>query len=156
MCSPVVSLFFHLTLGITHYFHKLLWLSCFCLFSLVTQNKSILLQWVKHSLSVSKQLSLLFTFSNLFLNTSVHPLSCFQKDVHQGHLHWTSNGSSKRLARQRICKFKTSWYTWRVYKFSISHTVHLSKMNFICYWAAQFSGMIRTIWSISQTSLAFN
>ena len=79
MCSPVVSLFFHLTLGITHYFHKLLWLSCFCLFSLVTQNKSILLQWVKHSLSVSKQLSLLFTFSNLFLNTSVHPLSCFKK-----------------------------------------------------------------------------
>lgn len=73
------------------------------------------LQWVKHPLSVSKQLSLLFAFSNISLYTCMHLLSPFQKGLRiGGHLHWTSNGSSERLAPQRTCQFKTPWYTWRV------------------------------------------
>lgn len=79
MYSSVVSLPFNLTSGISHSVHRLLWLSCFCHFSLVSQKKSILMQWVKHSLSVSKQLSLLYAYSNLLLNTSTHLLSHFHK-----------------------------------------------------------------------------
>lgn len=104
MCSPVVSLFFHFTLGITHYFPQASMTSLFpSLLTSVTQNKSILLQWVKHFACLETAF-LLFGFKHICIHSAVF------KQMYIGDTFIElAMVAENVLLFQRICKFKTSW-----------------------------------------------
>lgn len=124
---------------------------------LVTPKKSILLQWAKHFyLSQNSFPNYLLFQATVSVHSSIS--SAVSEETCVGDtFSELSMAVVNALLRREFRRSKPHGvHEGLDYNFLIFFHVHLSKMNFICRGASQFSSIISDIWSISQTSLVFN